>query len=220
MSAFLATALIIEVSFFQRMRYIICVFTSLVATFGGSGMLLVALAVPFLFRRLRSGAITGLLVAAPVAFLVGTQLGVVDNFASRSAEFSHEDSSGYHRFVDPVNLIVASVFRNPTDALFGSGAGNASKGLNIIWNPMAKALFEYGLVFGILFFVLTIAFMFGAGRPFIVGWTCFVNYHLLGGGFVMPWFAVMAWVLVGGYHIREDDRAPEVWREALPAPGG
>jgi hypothetical protein len=57
----------------------------------------------------------------------------------------------------------------------------------------------------VIFLLLTIAFMFGSGRPFIVSWVCFVNYHLLGGGFVVPWYAVFAWVLVGGYSFRAVD---------------
>jgi hypothetical protein len=130
------------------------------------------------------------------------QLGALDSIAQRSQEFTHEDSSGYHRFIEPLKLLDDSVFRNAPDALFGSGAGTAAKGLNIIWSPMAKAVNEYGLLFGVMFLLLTVAFMFGSGRPFIVSWACFVNYHLLGGGFVVPWYAVLAWVLVGGYHIR------------------
>lgn len=200
-SAFLGVAFVIEMGLFRRPVQLVLYGASMFATLGGSGMLLVALAGPFLVRRLSWAGIAGVTVAALVMVVVGAQMGASDTLAQRSQEFSNEDSSGYHRFVEPLILLGDSLLRDPSDALFGSGAGTAAKGLNIIWSPMAKAVNEYGLLFGVMFLLLTIAFMFGSGRPFIVSWACFVNYHLLGGGFVVPWYAVFAWVLVGGYDL-------------------
>lgn len=208
-SGFLGVALVIEIGIFRRLRYIVLVLTSLLASLGGSGMLLVGLCAPFLLRGLRPAFIASVAVALAISLAVGAQIGVFDTLTQRSTEVMNENSSGYHRFVEPLNLMADSVLRDGPDALFGAGAGTAPKGLNIVWSPLAKAVNEYGLVFGAAFFALTVSFMFGAGRPFIIGWACFVNYHLLGGGFVVPWFAVFAWMLVGGYHIGPVKRPQE-----------
>jgi hypothetical protein len=211
-SGFLGMAFVIEMGFFRRPLYLVLLGISLLATLGGSGLLLVALAAPFLISRLSWGGIVCLTIGILVTVVVGTQLGPLDSVAQRSQELTNEDSSGYHRFVEPLNLLGESLFRDVSDALFGSGAGTAAKGLNIIWSPMSKAVNEYGFLFGVLFLLLTIAFMFGSGRPFLVSWACFVNYHLLGGGFVMPWYAVLAWVLVGGFSIRAADSSRDLER--------
>lgn len=204
-SGFLATALIIEIVMFQRIKHIVAFLTSMVATFGGSGMLLVALAAPFIVRHIRPGLLVGLVLATGVSLVVGDELGVFQNMANRSTEISNEDSSGYHRFIEPFNLIADTLSGGTAEALLGSGAGTAAKGFNIVWNPMSKAISEYGLIFGLFYLLLTGSFLFGFRRPFALGWACFVNYHLLGGGFSVPWFMVLSWIVVGGYHIRPPD---------------
>jgi hypothetical protein len=198
---FLAIAFIIEIVFFRRNLMIALFLGAIVATFSGSGMLLVAVISPFLLRHLSRRALAGLAFAAVVAAVVGSSLGVFENIAQRSGELERQDSSGYARFVAPLHLMGEALSREPAEVLFGVGAGNAPKAFNVIWTPAAKALYEYGLPFACVFLALTFAYSLGSGRPASLGFACLVVYHVLGGGFIVPWSPLMTWLLVGAYVI-------------------
>jgi hypothetical protein len=217
---FLATALVIEVCFFQRTKYLVFYASGTLASFSGSAMLLLLAASPLMVRSINTKLIPGLVAAALVGGLVAWQLGVFENVEHRSTELSREESSGYYRFVAPVHLIEHALSRDFVEAMLGSGAGSAPKGANVIWNPFSKALYDYGLVFALVFLAFTISFSVGSGRPLVLGWISIFNYHFLGGGFLIPWSMILTWCVVGAYVVaRAEDPASEATLRDAQATG-
>jgi hypothetical protein len=103
--------------------------------------------------------------------------------------------------------MMAAVLEGPTlNALVGVGAGNAPKqNPFVIWVPLAKTLYEYGLVFVVFWFPLTIVSTFGQGRIFIMSWMMFMQYHILNGSLLVPINFIYTLLFSGLYVLRGSD---------------
>lgn len=143
-SIFAATALILEWQHFRRRLRLLAYGLALLATFGASGLVMLAVAAPLLLLRLP--AMTLLLLALCTAFgtLCLWSTGALDPFLIRLGEFGRPGSSGFLRLVLPARqLLEASGER---DLVFGGhGAGNAPIGSASAW-PAVKLALEYGFV--------------------------------------------------------------------------
>ena len=213
-SQFIAFGLIIELCLFQRVRYVGCLAVALLSTFGGTGMTLILLSAPFMLLYLRPVFAISLLVCAPLALVVASGIGLLDNIEKRSTEFSRDGSSANQRFVAPVEVMAEVLTGDPDKAVLGIGAGNMPRALNITWNPMSKVSREYGfVVFGLWFFFM-IYCLFGNGVPFIVSWIFFIQYHLLNGSLLVPLHTVYCILAASAYIVSRG----ETETEAAPAP--
>lgn len=197
---FIAISLILEVCIFQRFWRIGAYAAALIATFGGTGMLVVALSAPLMLQYMNRRIIFATIAISPIVLATAVGLGVTDNIVNRATEFDKKGSSGQQRFVAPLEMITETLTATPQEAIFGAGAGRIAKGGNIMWLPIAKALKEYGLIFTVFWFGVTVMFFFGGNRPVVLSWALFVVYHLCNGTFVLTHVIVMCWLLIGGYH--------------------
>lgn len=185
-SQFMAFGLVLEICLFQRLRYMAVQGLALVASFGGTGLLLVVLCAPVVLFYFRLRLLPLLLISAPIVGIAAFQLGLVENAMSRTEEFSEDGSSGNQRFNRQFER-VGEVFRGPTEnILIGIGAGQMPQHLHVMWTPISKVVVEYGVFVYAAFWLFFFYAMFGNGIPFIVSWMMTMQYLFLNGSFLVP----------------------------------
>lgn len=159
LSQYLALALIIEVMVFRRIQRMILFTTALFATFAGTGILLVALSLPLMLGRLRMrSALLVTLVLLLVAGVAG-EAGWLDLVGGRVAEFNKAGGSAHHRFIEPLDRMI-QFLGQPGSFYSGIGAGQIEKMGNHQFWPIAKAIIEYGVLPGLLFYAYFLYAMF------------------------------------------------------------
>ncbi len=159
LSQFIALALIIEIMVFRRIRQMVIFTAGLFATFAGTGILLVGLSLPLVLGRLRlRSALLVVLVLLLVAGAAG-EAGWLDMVGGRVAEFNKAGGSANHRFVEPLDRMIQ--FLGRTGSFYsGIGAGQIEKLGNHQFWPIAKAVIEYGVLPGLLFYAYFLYAMF------------------------------------------------------------
>ncbi len=202
-SQFIAMAIVVELTCFFRMRYLVFLGAGLLSSFGGTGMLTLALTTPFLLGRVPRGLILAGLVALPVAYGGAKAIGLTDNIESRIGEFGTRGTSGEMRFSRPAEAVVDAMFGDETDLFIGKGAGAMPKGqsalgANFAWAPYSKVFVEYGIVAFIFWALLILTAMFGHGTPFAISWVVFVQYQFMNGSLNVPLHTIYAVLLAGG----------------------
>ena len=151
LSQFLVLALVVELLFLQRTWRAVFFGATLVATFAGTGLVLLALSLPIVFSRANMRVFGIILITAFAALFVALQLHWFDVVAHRFGEFQQVGSSGNSRFVAPLDRVRMALADART--IFGGvGAGQIERGSNIYWWPAVKVVVEYGLVEGIAFY--------------------------------------------------------------------
>lgn len=159
LSQFIALALGIELVIFRRWWRVALFMTAVFITFAGTGLLLLLLTAPVLIGRI---SIRNMLVAITGFAIVGLLawwLGWVDLVSHRFDEFNRTGASANMRFVEPYNRLVE--FASDPNSLYrGIGAGQIEKALNFQWWPITKAILEYGIVPGLLFYAFFLYTLF------------------------------------------------------------
>lgn len=162
LSQYIALALIVEVVLLQRVWRMILFAGTLLATFAGTGPLLILLTAPVLVlgtSRVRTAVIVSL--ALVVVALLASELGWFDLISHRLDEFQHGGSSANMRFVEPLNRIVDAL-STPAHVYSGIGPGLIEKAGIFQWWPLTKAIVEYGLIAGLLFYIFFTQAVFDA----------------------------------------------------------
>ncbi len=153
LSQYIAIALIIEILLFQRIWRMILFGGAMLASFAGTGLLLILLTAPVLLlgtTRLRT-AITITAVMVTLA-LIASELGWFDLISHRLDEFQRGGTSANMRFIEPLNRVLQAISA-PGGVYSGIGPGLIEKAGNFQWWPITKAVVEYGLIAGVLFYV-------------------------------------------------------------------
>lgn len=213
-SQFIAFGLIIEVCFFRRITFLGVLGAGLMSTFGGTGMLLVVLSGVVMLFYLNRALIAALVVALPLAVGGAYGIGLLDNMAKRSDEFSQNGSSANQRFLAPIQTINEAIEGRSFKYFFGIGAGNMPRAMNIAWNPTSKFFREYGMIAFVGWFIFIAYCYFGGGVPFVMGWMMFMQYHLLNGSLLVPLISVYSIIFAAGYVVIQD--AGPARRRTLP----
>lgn len=201
---FLALVTVIEICFFRRIKYLAALPLATVLTFSGTGLLLVALCVPFMLGHLERRVVLVGLVCAPLILGVGYSVGLIDNVIKRTSEFSSDrESSGKGRFVTPFLLILSKLDGPAKETMFGEGAGRGRKNnLAVLLNSPSKVMVEYGLV-GLVPFLMFITYaVCGGGAPFVISWALLMQYHFLNASFLVPVHLMYCYLLAGMFFIR------------------
>ncbi|MBU2108831.1 MAG: hypothetical protein KKC10_19805 [Alphaproteobacteria bacterium] len=217
-SQFIAMAIVIELTCFFRLRYLAFFGAALLCTFGGTGMLTLALSIPFVLGRIPKGIIVAGIVALPIAYGGAKAIGLTQNIEGRVSEFGTRGSSGEMRFSRPAEAVVDALFGEETDLFIGKGAGAMPKGqsqlgANFAWAPYSKVFVEYGIVAFACWALLIITAMFGHGVPFAVSWVVFLQYQFMNGSLNVPLHTIYAVLLAAGV-VMVKSRAP------APVPAG
>jgi len=200
-----ATVLVIELCTFQRFKYLLIFVLAEVLSFGGTGFTLVLVSIPIIVIKMRLRLAVAILALTPVAFAAAVQVGLVDNVASRSAEFDREGSSGNQRFMGQFEAIAESLGKSPSDALLGKGAGKMLQNGVVVWTPLTKVTVEYGLIVSAIYLTLLFTSVFGSRVPFVVGYVSVFQYLFLNGGFLVPVNVFTIVMLTSIFQIRKRD---------------
>ena len=218
LSQFLAMVLVTEIALFQRLRFMFFLGVSLLASFGGTGLLICVVCAPFLILRVKPVMMVSGLAMLPVVFILALQLNVVDNIARRSGEIGTKNASATIRFVLPFQAS-ADAATGPVDKfLFGKGPGMMPKGLSAVasfaWAPWAKLLVEYGFVIFVPWVIFLCMCLFPKGIPIAICVAGFTQFMFLNGSLGVPLNTIYCLFLSASYFIIPEEK-PE---ESLEAP--
>lgn len=217
-SQFFALAIIVEVALFRRLRLIAYV-AGLFMTLAGSGLFVLALALPFALFRLGKRFVPFALAALVVILPVAQAIGWTDQIASRASEFTQPGSSGYIRYTQPINEMVGRLTTREGQFYSGIGAGNtlSDPGHNSL--GVTKLVNEYGLLTALAFYAFIFACIFGGGAPSLaLAWGVFVYYSIGGGGLSVGIYALPLLFFASLMRV-EDEPEEEPATEDIVKPG-
>jgi hypothetical protein len=120
----------------------------------------------------------------------------------RTGEIQQPASSGYSRFVAPYVRALDGLTEHPGRFVVGAGSGNSERLLStgfdtILWSPLPKAAFEYGIVAGGLLILFVLLCMLDRAPWRVVPGALVILTIVLEGGLLLPQTAYLAWLLSG-----------------------
>jgi hypothetical protein len=218
-SQFIAMGLVVEIALFGRKGLIVFLASALLATLGVTGMLLAASSLPFLLFRRK--VFVWVVAAIPVVLLLGVQTSLLDSLAARTDEFSRGSSSGYNRFILPLEWSATAISGPPETAWLGTGAGSMPKAINdeatgaigLAWPPYTKVGVEYGALALVAWLAFILSSMFGRTIPLAASWAAFAQYAFLNGSNV-PIHTVYCILLGAGYLVGGRPAASMMFKRA------
>ena len=152
-SQMMAIALIIEVLYFRRTRYLVLFPAGLVASVSGTGWVVL---IAFLLQAVLAMGLQGIVIATATVIAGGAALGglayalpeVFEGLIGRTDEFNPMGTSGHERFVTPWWLLDFAYGEAPYAAFTGLGAGTAERlpvTYGFAMNVPVKLMIEYGV---------------------------------------------------------------------------
>ena len=191
-SAFLACAIVIELEYFKRFSRIALFAAALVATNGGTGWLIIGIAVPVL-GLMRYPVFTIVAGVAAVVAVVFAQQFLSDlPLFSRLGEFHSADSSGYGRILLPLATAV-HLLLDVRYLIAGHGAGQITPAFGAAW-PLVKIIYEYGVVTAVLYTALFVTAILGIySVPMRI--SIFVIFQFTGGYLLSPFMGMLVFVM-------------------------
>jgi hypothetical protein len=181
LSAFLGSAIIIEIAYFRRTLWIVGFTMALLVSLGGTGAVMLVVAAPFFARRptIRVLVTIGLVVALLVALLLAPAL----PFLNRLGELFHSGSSAFERLIQPAAYLL-QLIADGQHLLGGTGAGSITDRAGSPW-PITKLTAEYGLATALCFLGLyAVSVRHYPNLPLTVGLT--VIFMCTGGYLLSP----------------------------------
>ncbi len=152
-SLMLAISLIIEVMYFRRLWRMLFFAVALIGCLGGTGMVMMAVAAPFLLVRQDRKTVIKILAAGAVCLAIAVPLGVTDELIGRAGEFDAPTSSGFGREIIPAMRLMQLV-NDPDFYVYGNGAGSL---VESSW-PVTKLGSEYGLIVTLVYVIMFLLF--------------------------------------------------------------
>lgn len=196
-----AVALVLEYFFRARKNLLLILAAGLLASVSGTGFLIIAAA--FILPTSKK-SIPGFLLMLAAGLLVIKFSGDIaepNMWLDRLSEFQTEGTSGYSRFVAPIEMVERGFENGFLETLFGNGSGSYHRALNLldlkyeISDPtLAKLLYEYGVVGTILITLLVIKRIYSGILPLGFG-NCILYAWLIAGGSVLkPDIVLLMWM--------------------------
>ena len=203
-SQLLAMGVVLELCLFRRWRYLVPLLAAQLATFGGTGFVLLlaslVLVVPFYVRG-RTLLALALLLATAAG--IASQTPVWDNFSQRSTEMAKPHSSGNGRLVEPYAFMAEHIANDRRTLVSGVGPGNAKRDgertAQLVANPISKAVVEYGLFAGLIWVVLLHVSVIRTAAPGVAAFVVLVQYDFLNGALIVPIHLAYCYLLAAAY---------------------
>jgi hypothetical protein len=192
-SSFLACALVTELMFFHRLWRTAFYAAALLGCVAATGLLLLALAVPFLIPRQTPRMLAAAGLIAAIALVGAGGAGVLNSMFSRISELGTPGSSGFERLVAPL-VKLNELWADPRFVIAGAGAGGNAEGGTSTW-PVVKVMVEYGVVTGIAFMALLVACAIRAPNR-AVAFAFFIVFNFTGGFLATPVSVIQFWLLL------------------------
>lgn len=196
---FLAIGLIVELMRGARPLRLLAIGFGLVVSYSGSGLMTLALFVPWYIisrRRYDLMILGGLGLLLLLTQAESLQLTAITD---RTSEFSNPNSSGFGRFVSIFLVLQDYILTDAQTVLFGRGPGTVMEYFSRLhygaFDPTwGKVFYEYGLIGSILYLIFFTRSFVLARRELIIplGFT----YFFLGGYLVNAFIIIQLLVLV------------------------
>ena len=196
-----AVAVALELVYFRRLWRLIFYGVILLASFAGTGLLLLAICAPVLLTRMSWKSLLGVgaVVAAGVLFAI--QINWYGQVNQRFAEYKQTNTSANHRFIEPFEVLVEVLHRD--NSMFtGEGPGTIPKGENRIWWASTKLAYEYGIIPAISFMAFFAYMLFVKAPSQRIAMVLFVMFNLMG-GFNIPVYPLLIFLIGGFFRIRD-----------------
>jgi hypothetical protein len=171
-SQLLAAGFVCEILSKKRIWRLACFCAGFVVSYSGTGLLMMAAAIPVFILVHRRFDLLGLLAAAGLLLLLFKDSLGMDVFVERALEFRDPRSSGYMRYVGGLHLLDEYLFSDPERWLFGFGAGMMFRStpaslFNLAETGWVKILLEYGLIGGAAYFSFLFISIFRNRHPLV-----------------------------------------------------
>ena len=151
-SAFLATATVLEINYLRRLWCVVLMSVATFVSMGATGVTMLVIAAPFLLFRESPRIMVAATILVAIALIVVSMLNVPLPLISRTDELSTTKSSGGDRIVFSSTELLKWLL-DPFSNWVGAGAGSSPPGQ--VW-PLLKLLREFGPLAMISFLVLYI----------------------------------------------------------------
>jgi hypothetical protein len=216
-SMFTASAAIIELTYFKRVRYVLLMIAGTAFSMGGTGMTMLMIATPILVARQSLPVILLVSVSALIAVLAVIVLNVPLPILERANELHSTTSSGGGRILIPAQQFI-KLLLEPSHFVTGTGAGSVPAASGNAW-PIVKLISEYGLLTTILYVAL---YLLAVARPYNVPLAVaisiifhFTGGYLLGGPTVQFIGVIFCMIVPIGRERRESPPATPSYRTHL-----
>lgn len=192
----------------------------LVVAVSGTGLVMLGVGAVLLLLR-RPGALLRPAVVVPAVLGTAALLAspVAQLLLDRRDEITDSGSSANSRFVAPYLEVGAGLAADPVRYLVGAGPGTATRMLEssargqlgdaIVYNILAKLLFEYGLIAGALFTLFILVALLLRCPVTVIPGSLVLMLFFLSGSLLQPHTVVLAWLFTGLWagvgRIRLDD---------------
>ena len=211
LSQFLALGMVVEFALWRRPLRLLLITSALLATFAGTGLVILVAVAPLLVARLPARVLGVTLVLAFVAFVGLLATGWFDQVLWRLGRFDQEGSSGNSRFVAPLTLL-ASLCQDPSAYFQGSGVGSTIKDWGTSFWNIAKLASEAGLLTAVTYTLATCYCIFSGPPRFRIAWAIFIFDNFLGAA-TTPWHSTICVLFVT--LLRVAPEVPEGIQESL-----
>jgi hypothetical protein len=196
LSLAMAFGILIEVTELRRVKRMLLMFVALLLSYSGSGLLVLVIGLVFLLRVHHLPRLAALFA---VLALLSWALWDVLNLGftwSRITEFGEPRSSGYMRYVAPVQLLIDNAMKQPWSLLLGHGPGTIARQAETTFYAFhdptfAKAIFEYGLLGFAAFTALALMVLRGSDSSLAVRAATFACWLGTGGFLLTPEIAYL-----------------------------
>lgn len=207
-SQLLAMGLVLEICLFRRWAWIVALIVAQLASFGGTGFVLLLASlicvVPFYIRGRTLAMLIGVLILAAAG---ASQTPVWHNFSKRSSELTVRNSSGNGRMVEPYTFMADRIANNRRTLISGLGPGNGKlagdRTDDLVVNPISKAIVEYGLFAGLMWMLLLHVSVIRTAAPGVAAFVVLIQYDFLNGALIVPIHLVYCYVLAAAYPRRD-----------------
>ena len=209
-SQFVVLGLLAEMVYFRRTGRVILFMTGLVASFSGTGIVMLLPALAFVGSP---RVILGFVLLAALAVAAVAGLGYGDFFLRRATETNETGSSGNARFVAPYQEMTDAWAESGTVCLFGKGAGaseRVSTASEANFSPIPKVGLEYGVLGLIGIGALWLGMFWALALPRALLVALLLYYFVVSGSFLQPFTVLSVWAMTAGFlraH-RADDPSP------------
>jgi hypothetical protein len=203
-SQWTAVALALELVYFRRIWRLVFYAVILLASFAGTGLLLLAICSPVLLTRMSWKSLLGVVAVVAAGVVFAVNINWYGQVSHRFGEYQQTKSSANHRFIEPFEVL-AEVLHRDNSMFTGEGPGNIPKGESRIWWASTKLTYEYGIVPALSFMAFFGYMLFHKAPSQRVAIVLFVLFNLMG-GFNIPVYPLLIFLIGGLFRIKVEKR--------------
>lgn len=197
-SQMLAMGIIVEFCTRQNLVRLGFLFLALLATYAGTGFLMLVLVTPFLLRRAKTTTLMVAVMVVPLVLGGAFAKGLLNDYAKRQHEFGEQGASANQRFVWPYQLAWKQMTSGVHDAYLGIGASNSAYDSRLpvfikgrpngapAYGTPTKLVIEFGVFIAFLWSAYFWTILFRGSVPLPIIMMMFIQYEVLNGGLLVP----------------------------------